>query len=1082
MDNTGYLKEILSKIQQGKVVLFLGAGASHSAGGPSGKKLTDMIKAKFPKINQSLSDFIEVCQDVIDTPPYNRNDLEEFIKNHLMKLQPTVSHKIMTQFDWAAIFTTNFDDLIEISYRINTTDSQKHCHTINSDRFRVNPSDRSKTYLFKIMGSITSTEDDNYQMVLSRADYNSALIKRKKYFEIISDFVKTGIIVFIGYSFNDRLVLDVIDDLIQTYGMDRLPWSYAFFDKVDLNDEKIRHKFSSRRIIPIELNFDDFFNFLDKNKDVTFQQYNLNTIKLKLKGETIIINESDERQYSEFFEILDEDKINQSHGDKDKFFMGNNNSWGAFKENWDFKRDIYISSNYKNKKNVIIECLKDRIIDEIHKFDIENNKVILIKGMAGVGKTMMLKRIAYDIYSNGEAPVIIVNSERSNFDYKLFASFIESINHQLNEKNPDGKHKSPIKLVIIIDDAASHIRHVNHLKDYLSSRGRPVLILATERTSEWDIMQKSFPFNIPSDNIYELDEKLSDIEKVNIIDHFFNLGYVNSKGPFWDDIIKKEYENSIFATIYTLVHPSKKPLNLIIQDQFINLTELTKKAFQYICFFHQFNLPINQELLVRSLKCDYDIFINDVIIKDSAKVIFEEKDKSGNILYKTHHRIIAKKTIEMFFQDPEIQKNVFLEIFSDTNFSNQKESEICEKLLIEHIGPNAHPQIFTYNQQHQIFSTICEKNSVRSIVHHWGVLEADNNNLFESEELLKKALNIPRDDIESFRGESDQNILTSLGNLYSKLGIDYMLKGKTREAEDYFEKAENSFHDAKHGEFPNVYAYHSHAHMWYLKGNKTRDEIEKIDNYAKALRILSYAKDNINDEELQQIYELETTIWTQIGDETKINNCLEVLKEKYKSASGYYLNAELLLRKAEDKEGDDKRKTLELALRKIEKGLKIFQNDEHCLRLSCKLLRILFPENINVYYESLTKWKSSVTTQNSFLLYELGRISFLLGYYESSMNFFKELETGVGMGNKLRSRPSNPIIDEKGNKKEFIGTITKIISSYEGYIKCDSLRNLQYKIAFRPIASNFTPSSGNSVKFNIEFSYRGPRAENVKKL
>jgi len=64
------LQEIAHQVAQDRVALFLGAGASHPAGGPTGPKLTELIKARFPNINQSLIDFIEVCQDVMDTPPY----------------------------------------------------------------------------------------------------------------------------------------------------------------------------------------------------------------------------------------------------------------------------------------------------------------------------------------------------------------------------------------------------------------------------------------------------------------------------------------------------------------------------------------------------------------------------------------------------------------------------------------------------------------------------------------------------------------------------------------------------------------------------------------------------------------------------------------------------------------------------------------------------------------------------------------------------------------------------------------------------------------------------------------------------
>lgn len=1082
-DTQKALKEILHQIQQGKVTLFLGAGASHAAGGPTGKKLTEMIREKFFNINQSFRDFIEVCQDVIDTPPYSRNELEEFIKSNLDSLQPTRSHKIMTKYDWAAIFTTNFDDLVEVTYRVNI-ERLKPCQPIYSERFRVNPSDRSKVYLFKIMGSITATEGESGHMVLSRADYNRALIRRRKYLELLSDFLKTGTIVFIGYSFGDRLVLDIIDDLIEIYGIDRLPWSYAFFEQLQQIDEKTKHMFSSRKIIPLEYTFENFFEFLDENYKVPVEKVISKNVRFKIRGHTLEISDAEARQYADYFDILSEHKITQHPGEKDKFFMGTNKSWGAFREDWDFKRDLYTSPKFKriSGEKVLLGCLKDRVFDELQKHDIENNKVLLLTGMAGVGKTMTLKRLAYDVYKTGEAPVIIINTARVTFDYKLIASFIEDLNHQLNQKIPRGEHTPPIKPVIIIDDAASLIRHVNRLKDYLTSRGRPTLIIAAERTGEWNLMWETFPFRIQEENVYEFSEQLTDDEKIRIIDHFYNLGYVSTKGAFWDDIIDRSFENSYFATIYTLVHPSKKPLNEIIRDQYQNLTDFSQKAFKYICCFHQFDLPINLELLVRSLKCTYNDYYSEVIGKDAAKVIFEEQVEIGNFLYRTHHRIIAKKTVEFFFGDPEMQKDIFLEILKEAVLSNRKETEICEKLLVEHIGPNAKPQVFTHEQQRQIFRTICEKNPVRSLAHHWGVLEADDHQYAEAERLLKWALEIPRDDIESYRGESDQNILTSLGSLYSHVGIDFIRKGKIREAEKYFEKAEASFQGAKHGEFPNAYAYHSHGYMWYMRGNQAKDDAEKINYFAKGLEILSIAKDNLNMEELQQIFELETLIWSQIGDETKIAQSLEVLRDKFNSARGYYLNAELLWRKAQEKEGEERKKISELALRKVQKGLKFFPNDEYCLRLQSKLLKEVSPQDLKSYYECLTTWRAAATMPNAWLLYELGRTAFILGYYDSSKEFFKELETGVGMGHKLRSRPRYPILDEKGNRKEFEGSIVNILSLYEGYIRCDTLRSLRYTIAFRPIACKFTPSPGDSVKFHIEFSYRGPRSENVRKI
>jgi hypothetical protein len=1077
------LNEILGQIKKGRVVLFLGAGASHVAGGPSGKKLTEMLKANFPKIDQSLNSFIEVCQDIIDTPPYNRNELESFIKDNLGKLQPTDYHKIMTRYDWPAVFTTNFDDLVEVAYRISTQDRLKDCQPIYSDRFLVNTSDRGKVYLFKIMGCMRAIEGESGNMVLSRSDYNSALIRRRKYLEILSDFVKTGTIVFLGYSFEDHIVLDIIDDLIAIYGKDRLPWSYALFDKLQ-SDPKIDYKFSSRKIIPLENSFEDFFKFLNINYKTQLQKDYSKYAHFKLRGHELEITDTEERQYAEYFDFLTEEKITQEPGEKDKFFLGNNKSWGAFKENWDFKRNLYISPKFKRNlgKKEYVGCLKEKVLEELRKYEPKDNKVILLTGMAGVGKSILLRRLAYDIYKSGESLAIFVNIGRINFDYKMLSSFIEDINHKLNQKVGIEQKAPPIKPIIIIDNAASVIRHVNRLKDYLASRGRPALIIAAERTGEWNLIWKTFQFNILEENIYELNENLDAEEKTSVVDHFHNLGYIATKGAFWDDIIAKYYNDSYFATIYSLVHPSKKPLNEIIKDQYDNLTSLTQKAFQYICAFHQFDLPINLDLLVRSLKCTYQDFTSEVIGKDAAKIIFEEQDLTGNLLYRSHHRIIAKKTVEFFFGDPEMQKNIFLEILGRTNLSNLKEREICQKLMVAHIGPNAEPRLFTYEQQRQIFKMICENNPVRSLMHHWGILETDDHQYAIAEKLLKRALEIPRDEVESFRGESDQNILTSLGNLYSHMGMDFLKKGDRQRAEEYFQNAEESFQGAKYGEFPNAHAYHSHATMWYVRGNQAKDPAEKVNYYANALEIIEIAKDNLNEEELQQICELEILIQSQIGDETKISQLIETLKTKYKSPRGFYLNALLLFRNAREKTGEEKRKLLELALIKVEEGLSFFSSDEHCLRLQCKLIKELEPNNLQKYHASLQKWKAVVTVPNVWLLYELGRVSFILEYYDHSRNYFQDLEAGIGMGHKHRSRPRNPIVDEKGNIKEYEGTIINTFSSYEGNLKCDTLRSLKYPIGFRPIACKFMAASGDRVKFQIEFSFRGPRAENVRKL
>jgi len=175
-----HLAEILEKIQEGRVVLFLGAGCSTVEGGPSGDELADMIKKQFPKSQQNLNNLLDICQDVVDTPPYDQQQLEDFVVGKLDSLKPGQSHLCMTKYDWAALFTTNYDNLIELAYQL-APKKLKSCYPIRTTDFSINPADRSRVYLFKTMGCITNRGQGDGYPILTRSDYNSAMKRRSKY-------------------------------------------------------------------------------------------------------------------------------------------------------------------------------------------------------------------------------------------------------------------------------------------------------------------------------------------------------------------------------------------------------------------------------------------------------------------------------------------------------------------------------------------------------------------------------------------------------------------------------------------------------------------------------------------------------------------------------------------------------------------------------------------------------------------------------------------------------------------------------------------------------------------------------------
>ena len=924
-------------------------------------------------------------------------------------------------------------------------------------------------------------------MVLSRGDYNKALIRRRKYFNYLADFVKNGTIIFVGYSFKDRLVLDVMEELIDINGEDRIPWSYAFFDSVE-HDEKTASIFTRHRIIPLECSFEGLMERLGEIPNKTPVPQPPSEILL-LRGHRLPISLDQARLFAADFEFLSESSLQAGLGDKDDFFRGINQSWGVFGERWDFEREIYGATPLPRNEagGDRTGSLKDRIFSEVRRTNSEDNKIILLKGIAGCGKTVMLRRIAYDVYSSGEAPVILIRSLKLNVDYRAISAFVEHLNNQLIQQVGSESKPSPLKLIIVVDDASIGIRHLTRLRDFLTSRGRSVLIIAGARSSEWDSMYSQNPFSLPSRDIFDVPERLTDQERSRLVAHLHQLGFLQAASTSWEDHIRSNLEDSFFAAIYELVDPAKRPLNAIIQNQYAGLAPLSQDAFRYICAFHQFNLPMNLELLVRSLGCSYDDFYASVIGNDTSGILFSEEDAIGNILYRSHHRIIAQRTAEFFFGDPEQQKEIFLQILRNCRLSNRMERSLVVRLLIGFLGPNATPRHLVADQQRQIFKTVCSQDPIRTIVHHWGILESGERNHDEAKRLLNWALDLPREETDSFRGESDQNILTSLGTLHSRIGLELLRTqdGIQDDIDDHFREAERCFEEAKFGEFPNAYAYHGQANMWLQRAQRPENELQKINQAGIALQILAIAKDNLNPGDMQPLLELETRIWSLLGDRSRVEDLVQVLKDDYNTARGYYVVAEMIQREAEEAgSSKDSRLLLHTALEQIEEGLKHFPTDDYCARIRVLLLKELGGDsNPSEYYAALQKWSATPPHPNARRLYELGRTSFILGYYDASRSHFQELQAGIGIGNQMRTRPLNPVLDDSsGSIREFQGFVSRIESPYDGFLRCDTLRNLRSLIHFRPIAAGFTPALGDAVTFHIEFSFRGPTATKVTRV
>lgn len=1063
----------------GKAVLFIGAGASIACGAPSSEALTESVKREFSSVKVDSNDFMQVCNEVVETDGVNRRDLEEHIVRQFDTLSPTESHKEMTRYDWAAIFTTNFDDLIESAYR----DSRrlKPCIPVSGDNIEISPNDRSRVYLFRLMGSIVATPQGNYNLVLSRADYNRALKTKSQYLQHLEDFVKDGTIVFIGYSGYDQIAFDIIDEVSDHIGIGRLPYSYVLFSQLPTSDRLGR--FSRRKIIPVQCSFADFFEFLKKSPQTRPPSapsrrpvsLTLRSLHLELDGERL-------GPYLRFGELIDDDLLRGDPGRMDDFFRGTNKSWAAFGKKWDFIRDVYSKlgqARTLQSGRIAHESLRERVIEQLKSTDPSQNRAIIVTGIPGIGKSMLLRRLAYDMYVEGFCPVLVLDSTRWTFDLKLLDSVIVELSHA-RDRASGSQIRERLKPLVVIDDAPSLMIDPMSVRDYFSSRSTPVLIVAAGRDNEWPVEWGDPRGIVHEEDVFRIDEELDSEEKVRIVKHLYDLGYLDTPDTTWDTLIETEFESSFFATMYSLVHHARKPLTEVLRDEYSSLSGLAQRAFQYICCLHQFNLPINLELLVRTLKCPYEEFYQGVLPKTKG-VIFEEQDTEGNLLYSSHHRIIAEKIAQMFFGYPKEQKALFLDILASAHLGLGREKETVEKLMIRHLGPRAPMSRFTIEDKRELFEAVCKTNQIPSLLHHYGILETDAGNFDKAEQLLKQALDTRR--TYPFGGESERNILTSLGRLYSKFGQEVMRKGDTSGAKEKFTTADHTFVRARYAGPTNPYPFHAHATMYYEISSIAQDESERIQYLGEALSILHIAEDNLSPGELRPIYELKTSLSSAIGDMRKVKENIQILKEKYNSARGYSIYSGLLFERAmASTRPSNLEALLNEALDVVANGIESFPDDEACARLRAKITAELHPQDLLNRYASLKEWYriAGMRKPNVWLLFQLGVLAFNLDFYYDSRKYFLELDR-VSLGHKRRFEEIY-CKDLTGTLKTFEGVVSKVETLYRGEIECTSVKNLRFPIYFRPIRCNFTPQKGDLVNFHVVFTFLGPQAIDIQEV
>lgn len=616
---------LLEKLQNGDCILFLGAGAAIGSCGAKGEKpvngeqLRDKLSDKFLRglhKEKPLPRVAEFAKYESSLP-----DVQTFIREIFHPLYPASFHKLIPRFRWHAIVTTNYDLVIERAYEDVADRQQKLCPIIrDGDNFSNVLKDNQALPFLKLHGCINTINDEGLPLILGSEEYAKHRKNRIRLFSHFADWARERPVIFAGYDISDTNIQQILFDL-SDLGLQRP--AYAVIDP-NLEDIACRY-WTARRFTPIPITFQSFLEHIDQlipqNNRILASLKNGSDISISVWfSSTLPPSENLVRYLNEELVHVHPSMLSEGVEPKD-FYSGRSSGWSAFQQELDFKR--------RTSDDLILECV-------LAENKGRGPKVVLVRGHAGSGKTIILRRFAWDAAKDFEGRVLFLR-EGGVLRRLLIIEVAELT-------------QSPI--VLVVDDALKHFPDIIQLYRDAEVKRLPINIILGVRTNEWN--QISQDAEIPLSDEYEL----RDLTKYEINKLLDKLGAYNALGELAKLPRSSQFEHFKLHSgrqLMVALHEATtgKPFEELAFDEYEHIQPPEARVLYLdICTLHRLGVAVRAGLVSRVSGVTFELFSRD-FFRPLEHVVYSYFDSaSRDYVYRSRHPLIAEFVFHQALPDP----------------------------------------------------------------------------------------------------------------------------------------------------------------------------------------------------------------------------------------------------------------------------------------------------------------------------------------------------------------------------------------------------------------------------------------------
>ena len=804
------LNYMVDKISAGQCILFVGAGLTQTCEdgrgtkGPSATELARRVSTRFLGVNEVI-DNLSLAADY-SLAFHNKYDIDSFIRGQLSGLMPSPAALAVPQIPWKAIYTTNYDLIIEKAYELADNPVQM-VHPIYSNLTPISGLPDGFIPLYKLHGCISRIDSPASPLANTYDEMAKGRDMRRRLFRRFSDDLSEYTVVYVGYSRMDIFFQDIIAEILdECGGVDGLRRSFAITPGAK-EYEKLAWE-RNRKISLINTDAEEYLPWLMDSISVHTESEQAKDLSLEgALPEAPELARDDIRAIRDLY-VFPLEEMQVGLADAEGFYKGNEAQWADINADHDSRRELS----------------EEFILTLVGDVDATQLRTAVLFGEAGSGKSTLLKRICADLVNDWTLPVVFVRNQRS-LDYTVLRPLMKALG---------------TRLYVGLDDIGDRVQE---LENFISAARRDkanITILGCARLNEWSYKNQShgLTFDISFDLQYlttpEIDALLEKLEVAGQLGILAQQTQTERRQAF----IRRADRQLLVALREAT---EGKRFDQIIQDEYSAIPEeIAQEAYLFICCVYQSKVTMRAGVLRRLTGVSFEDF-QVKILTPAERIIIEDRE-DGEVVYRARHPIVAQIVADYKIPAAVERLSIYRRILEalDLGIADDRLAYLRLSRSRELVD-----SLMSYSLKAAFYKACRDANPSDAIAaQHWAIAAMDDRRFDIAQQQLKTARELdPR----------DRSIQHSWGMLALR---QYEHRSGTSWEPIHFTNAEERFSELIRRNPKDSVSYVSLAALYRASARRVTDGSGKVDWYSQALGVL---------EEGEQLTYEPSTITAEMG-------------------------------------------------------------------------------------------------------------------------------------------------------------------------------------------------------------------------